>query len=216
MTIRVLELFKGSGSVGKYCSKFQDKYEVVSLDIDEGFNADITNNILDWDYKSQFPSGYFQIIWASPPCTEYSCLLYALKNRVRDLEGADKIVKKTLEVIDYFKPNFWFIENPKTGLLKSRDIMRDLPYYDVSYCKYGYTYRKHTRIWTNLRNFAPLVCKKDCGMMKGNNHINNIGHGNSKAKSIKDLTQRYSIPQPLIHALFVCCVFDTQNGNEYD
>lgn len=207
MVLRVLELFKGSGSVGKYCNEHPALYEVFSLDIDECFKPDVTEDILKWDYKSMFPSGHFHIIWASPPCTEYSSILNLLKHyRVRDLETADKIVKKTLEIIEYFQPVHWFIENPKTGLLKSREFMQGLPYYDVSYCKYGYTYRKHTRIWTNATGFEPLVCKKDCGMMEGNKHINNIGHGSgdNKGRCVNNLNQKYSVPQPLIASLFGC------------
>ena len=30
----------------------------------------------------------------------------------------NKIVLKTLEIIDYFNPTWWFIENPQTGKLK--------------------------------------------------------------------------------------------------
>ena len=40
--MRVLELFKGSGSIQKYCSLYPEKYEVVSLDIEDKYQADIT------------------------------------------------------------------------------------------------------------------------------------------------------------------------------
>ena len=38
----------------------------------------------------------------------------------------------------------WVIENPATGLLKTRPFMERLPWVDV-------TYRKQTRLWTNMR-----------------------------------------------------------------
>ena len=160
--MKVLELFKGSGSVGKYCEKYPEMYDVVvSLDIYPNSNATYTTDLMLWDYK-QFPSGHFDIIWASSPCIVYLLLLYPhihKGNRVRDFETADGLVKKTLEIIEYFKPKVWFIENPDTGLLKSRPFMNDLPYYVVSYCKYGFDYRKNTRIWTNLENYNALRCK---------------------------------------------------------
>ena len=64
--MKLLELFSGSGSVGNVATKYG--YSVTSLDLK---NADINCNILDWDYR-MYPSGYFDFIWGSPPCTEYS------------------------------------------------------------------------------------------------------------------------------------------------
>ena len=54
-----------------------------------------------------------------------------------------------LEIIAHFGCPFAF-ENPQTGLLKEQAIVQGIPYSDVSYCKYGYSYRKATRIWHNL------------------------------------------------------------------
>ena len=67
--MRLLELFSGTKSVGKVA--YQLGYEVTSLDLNLKADADITCNILDWDYTVYEP-GEFHVIWASPPCTEYS------------------------------------------------------------------------------------------------------------------------------------------------
>ena len=64
--MKLLELFSGTRSVGTVAKSFG--WTVVSLDLK---NADINCNIMDWDYK-QYPVGYFDFIWASPPCIEYS------------------------------------------------------------------------------------------------------------------------------------------------
>ena len=61
-----LELFSGTKSVGKVAEQLG--YEVVSLDLK---HADINCNIIDWDYTT-YPVGYFDLTWASPPCTKYS------------------------------------------------------------------------------------------------------------------------------------------------
>ena len=66
----------------------------------------------------------------------------------RNLQGADKIVQKVLEIIRYFQPDHWRIENPRTGLLKNRTFMQGLPFVDVDYCQYSmWGYRKPTRFW---------------------------------------------------------------------
>ena len=64
----------------------------------------------------------------------------------------DKLVLKTLEIIDYFNPEYWFIENPATSKMKDRPFMKDKPFYLVDYCMYSdWGYRKRTRIWTNKK-----------------------------------------------------------------
>ena len=51
-----------------------------------------------------------------------------------------------LEIIAHFDPLMWIVENPATGLLKTRPFMERLPWVDVTYCKYGTPYRKQTRL----------------------------------------------------------------------
>ena len=91
-----------------------------------------------------FAPGYFDMIWASPPCAEYS---RALTRRPCKLEEGDRTAIRTLEVIRDLRPRFWCIENPQTGLLKRRPFMANLQWSDVTYCKYGYPYKKATRLW---------------------------------------------------------------------
>ena len=136
--MKVLELFAGTQSVGKVARQLG--FEVISLDHD--MDADIKTDIMDWDFKEYEPK-HFDIIWASPPCTEYS---RAKTTGVRDIEGANAIVQQTLDIIEYFEPKYWMIENPQSGLLKDQLCMYGLPFTDVDYCKYGMRYRKRTRI----------------------------------------------------------------------
>ena len=150
--MKLLELFSGTGSVGNVAREFG--YDVVSLDLK---NADINCNILDSDYK-QHDTGYFDFIWSSPPCTEYSI---AKTLGVRKIDEANTIVLKTIEIIKYFQPKVFFIENPQTGLLKPQSFMSEFRYVDVDYCKYGFNYRKRTRLWNNLLQFVPRdLCKR--------------------------------------------------------
>ena len=104
--------------------------------------------ILDWDFE-MYPRYHFDAIWASPPCTHYS-RARTRATTPRDLEGSDKLVQHVLDIIGYFNPPFFFIENQWSGLLRHRPIMTNLPEpKKVSYCKYGFSYQKHTAIWTD-------------------------------------------------------------------
>ena len=190
----VLELFSGTGSIGKVCKMLD--WNSVSLDIDE--RADIVCDIMKFDYM-KYPQDYFDIIWASPPCNEYSCMNYCRPEKIPDLESADKLVLKTLEIIKYFNPHYFFIENPQTGLMKKRPFMKDIPYYDVDYCMYGGYIRKRTRIWTNKKLWKPKICDKTCGLIKDNKHPK---FSDMNIKGINRLDLRHQIPEDLIISLF--------------
>ena len=211
--LKVLELFSGTGSIGKCCKELG--YDVLSLDNE--LPADINIDIMEWDYKI-YPKDSFDIIWASPPCTTYSILqgswigkykrvngelkLFTEEQRQADMNEADKIIKRTLDIIDYFKPYWWFMENPKTGKLKDREIMKNIPYYDVDYCKYSdWGYKKSTRIWTNKEDFNNLMCKKDCKNMNGNIHKARLA--DKQIKTEFNQQQKYRIPPELIYSLFL-------------
>ena len=58
--MKVLELFKGSGSITKYYQN-NDDVEVISLDFEKKYNPTICCDIMEFDYK-QYDIGYFSII----------------------------------------------------------------------------------------------------------------------------------------------------------
>jgi site-specific DNA-cytosine methylase len=198
--MKLLELFSGTKSVGKVAEKLG--YEVVSLDLKD---ADINCDILNWEY-TVYPSGYFDVIWASPPCTEYS---RAKTTGVRKLDHANEIVLRTLDIIKYYNPKHYIIENPQTGLLKNQSFMNDLPYVDIDYCKYGMPYRKRTRLWNNVDQWSPKpLCKKDCGSMNGNKHkaiAQRMPNGKKQDWDNQPLFKQsdlYVIPEDLIYDIF--------------
>ena len=61
----------------------------------------------------------------------------------------------TKDIIAYYDCPFAF-ENLQSGLLKTRDVVKDVPFTDTSYCQYGYPYRKHTRIWHSLGDYLDI------------------------------------------------------------
>ena len=88
----------------------------------------------------------------------------------RDINTFGKpMVDKVFEILEYFKPKWWWIENPQTGKMKRYidEIRPEVNYVDVDYCKYGFPYKKRTRFWLSdtLKEFKPQLCKKDCGAM---------------------------------------------------
>jgi len=224
--VKVLELFSGTGSVGKCCKQLG--WETVSVDL----ISESTHkcDIMDFDYK-QYSKDEFDIVWASPPCTNYSKLqdswlgrmrkgqIYTKEIQEKEMKQDDKLVLKTLEIIDYFNPHYWFIENPASSKMKDREFMKDLNFYLVDYCMYSnWGYRKRTRIWTNRKDFKPKLCdgKGTCGNMINTLHKTNLGNADrlkrahllssdGGKKNAKGTTQqdRYRIPEDLIFSLFL-------------
>jgi len=209
--MRHLELFSGTHSFGKVSHEMG--FEVISLDRDLGAECPlgsgyksknhIKEDIMTWDYK-KYPRGYFDLITASPVCAWWSCIKYSHIGRyyTRDKIEADidnfgkPMVDKVFEILDYFDPKYYVIENPDTGRMKEY-IPDWIPYYIVFYCMYGKPYRKRTRFWTNIEGFVPLKCchKK--------HEITIARHKNAMGKSSKCSTlEAYTIPDELIKELF--------------
>jgi len=196
--MRLLELFCGTKSVSNAIGSHFD--EIVSVDILSKFQPTICSDILLWDFTI-YPPNHFDAIWASPPCTQYS---KAKTRGVRDITGANAIVRKTLEIIQYFNPAKWFIENPDTGKLKEQDFMNDLPFVVYDYCRFGFQYRKRTRFWTNMiRDSALCLGANACPGMIGKKHRNSCGNGTAMyTTDAVSLHDKYSIPEHLIQHLF--------------
>jgi len=205
--VNVLELFKGTGSIGQCIKEKYPEWKVVSLDILKKFNPDICIDILKWDYK-QYPKDYFDIIWASPECKIFSALQnthigrkWTSKEHLKEEQKKHWcFVLKVLEIINYFQPAVYFIENPYYSAMKNIPEMKKLKSFKFDYCAFGFNYKKPTRIWTNID-----LISKTCKCIK---HDFNIGKTGKMALSTgyksdsTNLKQRYSIPITLLDYLF--------------
>lgn len=207
--LKVLELFCGTKSFTKIVEL--EGHMTFTVDFDDKFKPDLCKDILELN-ENDIPFRP-DIVWASPPCTEYSI---AKTRGVRDLDYADRVVEKTLELIDILKPKVWIMENPQTGLLKTRNFMLKIPYTDTSYCKYGFEYRKHTRFWNNI-GLRLEVCKKDCDYVIDGRHITSFGNTRPKYNILgKHFTRkmRYRIPEKLCISVFNQCKIFIDSGSE--
>lgn len=118
---RMLDLFAGSKSVSTIFG--EAGYEVTSVDILWG------QDILTWE-----PDGYYDFVWASPPCDTYTDVPW--HHVPVDLS----LWERTLEIIGKIKPEYYVIENVRGAQrhwgkavkrVGSRYLWGDFPLFDV-------------------------------------------------------------------------------------
>jgi len=139
LTPIILSLFDTTGSWSK--PYLDAGYKVIRVDIKDGID------ILTWDYM-QYPKGQVVGILAAPPCTDFSvsgAQYWPAKDQDGTTGYAVSLVKKTIEIIQHFQPQFFAIENPVGRIAK---LVPELgkPYYFQPY-EFGDPWTKKTGIW---------------------------------------------------------------------
>tara|TARA_R110001606_G_scaffold34961_1_gene102325 strand:+ start:1035 stop:1682 length:648 start_codon:yes stop_codon:yes gene_type:complete len=204
--MNTLDLCCGTKSFSKIADKYG--YNTYTLDLLEKFEPTYCCDLLQWDYK-QFPVGYFKIIWASPPCQSFSTmgggkhrLKVDMTPKTDIAKNGDLYLKKVLEIIEYFKPSLYLIENPRALMRYSEYMINFNPIInECSYCKYGFPYMKNTDIFSNKQlNLEKCFYKRK-------NVVNNCHHQTIKGSHtnrVRSGVQRvsketaYQVPPQLI------------------
>jgi len=161
-----LELFSGYGIFSQVCRATGRKS--ITIDINPKLNPDICCDLLNFDFSTIEDT--INIIWSSVPCTCFSRASspdhwakkvisrynYDYTALTLLAETSIKLLAKTFEAINYFKPSLWIIENP-VGRLRHMQLMRSTGHYrySVNYKDFGFDYSKETDLFTNqLFNFS--------------------------------------------------------------
>jgi len=107
--MNVLDLFSGLGGFSK---AFKDNgHQVVKIDNESKFNPDICIDILKLK-KNDFNDYDFDIVLASPPCTEFTKdSMPDSWNENRKVEPDTRLLRKTIKIIYWVDPKYWVIEN---------------------------------------------------------------------------------------------------------
>ncbi len=141
--MRVLELFCGLGGWSK--PWIEAGHDVTGIDItDLGFPGKfIKADLYDWE-----PTEHYDIVLASPPCTEFSIAKKWGWGTQDERQGLD-LIYRTFYLISKIKPKYFIIENVK-GLAEFLPPPQDI----VRYGKKRNV--KAAYLWTNIEKMGLL------------------------------------------------------------
>ncbi len=210
--MKLLELFSGTGSVGKPWR--EAGHEVTAVDSDGRYNPEIVCDILQWSYcECEVPD----VIWASIPCEQFS----RARTRARlprNFKLADALAGRTWEIIQYFlklNPDLlWFIENPDSSLLWGREVASEFaPQVRLDYCQYGTAYRKRTRVATDAVWAPRALCDQACHACVDGRHVLTAQRGPGKKGGLRtrsgedmcSLDQLHGLPGELTEEILRMC-----------
>ncbi len=212
----ILELYCGNGEVSSMAGKMLECEHIETVDIDPQWEPSVLVDIMDWDnniHGTALKQKYGDrrpIVWASPPCQDYSKMN---TTGSRNLKLADERVKKIKEICDFLDAHIVIIENPETGLLKSRPFMQEWVSSDyikgdftVDYCQFGWNIKKRTKIWStvDLREygFTQKICPGNLDCLSMYRCQSTCRYRHMTAYEDLDWSERIRIPYQLINTLF--------------
>ena len=163
--MKTLELFAGSRSFSKVAEDYG--FKTYTTDISPYDKINQVSNIFhfDLDKAIEYLGGKPDIIWASPPCETFSIASVShhwhkdRRPKSKQAKIGLEIIRLTIDIIQYLKPKYWFIENPR-GILRKLYILKQYERKTITYCSYGDDRMKPTDIWTNMRWTPKPMCKR--------------------------------------------------------
>lgn len=159
-------------------------WNVIQIDIKHGID------VFNWNFE-----GLKNVkgILIAQPCTDYA-LSGARHFKAKDLDGrtseSQKLVAKTKEIIDYFNPDFWCLENPKSRIHKLNKWLGEVKYKfnPCDFAGYGFEnerYNKETWLWGKFNN---LVKKRLEPIQRDFPGFTDLGGKSERTKELRSIT----------------------------
>lgn len=200
--MKVLDLFAG---LGGWSEAFKDRgHEVFRVDNNPAFDVELNKDI--FELKHNDIPWQPDIILASPPCERFSVMVIGRywtidhKPKTEDAKLALDLAMHTVDVIKFFQPKYWVIENPRAKLRRFYEEVEGLEdRRTVTYCQLGEKFMKPTDLWGGFPPSLelPKICKNGapCHVSAARGSKTGIqGRGRTKFRGgmIEDMIHLYS------------------------
>jgi hypothetical protein len=172
----------------------------------------LVKNILDIK-PSDFP-WQPDIILASPPCETFSMMTvgrnWTIDNQPKTVKAAlaQKILEKTISLIEELQPKFFIIENPRAKMRKMPQMQR-FEVRTVTYCQYGLRYMKPTDLWGG---FPPSLVLKPICKNGAPCHISAPRGSRTGIQGTMSAAERALVPKELSLAVCIAAEADLAAG----
>jgi hypothetical protein len=178
----LLAFISVTGSVGR---AFRARgWEVFSANLDPGAEPTLVADVLDLQ-----PGDL-------PP--QVDCIYSRARTRAktpRDLENSDALVRKVVSLIKHYGAPHWLMENPESGLMKTRKVVAGLP---MPCLQVRQALSQEDRLLDKYRLGAQkTLCKNDCAASDGKKQT-------ASADPRYSLNELYSIPAALCEKIAGC------------
>lgn len=180
----ILSLFDYSGN----WSSFYKEAGYTVYRVDKKLDIDILDLVAE-----DLPFDQVHGILAAPPCTDFAssgAQYWAQKDLDGRTQQSLQLVEKTLELISYFSPQFWALENP-VGRLPKLLPQLGVPWYFNPNEFAGYCSEPHTEAYTKKTGLWGQFCKpekKPVECVAGASPIMRLGGKSERTKELRSMT----------------------------
>ena len=107
------------GTKGASAAFRQAGWDVVTVDNDPQHHPDVLADLRRWSWEGERPD----LVWASPPCTEFSRTALPWFRKKGPPEPSMELVEAALRVVREARPHYWVLENVRGAVPYLRALL---------------------------------------------------------------------------------------------
>jgi hypothetical protein len=147
-------------------------------------------DVFNWNYKI-IPPELVAGILAAPPCTDFAgsgAQYWKQKDKKGQTRESLKLVRRTIEIVQFFKPLFWAMENPVGRLNRLLpELQKHGPWYFEPYW-FGDPWSKKTGLWGEFNKPKPDRIVRPLQFSDQGSWTQLLGGKSEKTKELRSIT----------------------------